>query len=357
MSSSIGTAPLSLPAIRARVDAEVAAFVAQRRPTLEAISPDLADLLDIVSDGVSGGKRLRAAFVCVGWAGAGGQECDEVYRAAAAMEFLQACALIHDDIMDGSDSRRGLPSAHRRFGDIHRGQTWHGSAEQFGAGGAILAGDLCLSWADEALLTCGLEAQSLARAKPAFDSMRAELMAGQYLDLVEQARGGGDVQRARTVVSYKSARYTIARPLEIGGLLAAADSALLSAYQRYGLRLGEAFQLRDDVLGVFGDSAQTGKPVGDDLREGKQTLLIAATMQLAGPEDADLMRENLGRNDLDASRIERMQQVISESGALAQIEALIASGRDEALEACASVPEPAAGALRELAVAATSRRA
>lgn len=357
MSSTADTAALDLSALRARVDQEINEFLHEQRPTLSAISADLPAMLDVVCDAVAGGKRLRAAFLIVGWYGAGGRECAAVYRAATSMEFLQTCALIHDDIMDGSDTRRGLPSAHRRFAELHKDNLWQGGTDSFGIGAAILAGDLCLTWADVALLTSGCDPLALVRAKPAFDHMRAELMAGQYLDLVEQARGGGDIERARTVVSYKSARYTIARPLEIGGLLAGADEQLLATYRGYGLHLGEAFQLRDDILGVFGDSTHTGKPVGDDLREGKQTLLIAATVERAPASDADVVRASLGRSDLDDAGVARLQEIIRNCGALAHVEQLIAHGRDAALAHTATIPEPARSALRELAVAATSRRA
>ncbi|NDB17875.1 MAG: polyprenyl synthetase family protein, partial [Actinobacteria bacterium] len=260
-------------------------------------------------------------------------------------------------IMDDSDTRRGLPSTHRRFEQLHRAHRWQGAPERFGVGAAILAGDLCLSWADTALLQSGCDPVALMRAKPAFDQMRAELMAGQYLDLVEQSRGGGSVERARTVVSYKSARYTIARPLEVGGRLAGADDELLRTYRDYGLCLGEAFQLRDDVLGVFGEADQTGKPVGDDLREGKQTLLIAATMERASDADAELLRDSLGDAGLDTNRVAHLQEIIRDCGALEHIEQLINDGRDAAIAHASGVPGSAGSSLRALAVAATSRHA
>ncbi len=357
MSSPADTAALDLLAVRAKVETEVAGFMRAQTPAVSSISDDLPAMLDIVGDAVSGGKRLRAIFLVVGWHGAGGSDCPELYRAAASMEFLQACALIHDDIMDDSDTRRGLPSTHRRFQDLHRAHGWHGSAERFGLGAAILAGDLCLSWADTCLLQSGLDPTALLRAKGAFDQMRAELMAGQYLDLVEQSRGGGDVARARTVIAYKSARYTIARPLEIGGRLAGGQDPLLRTYEAYGLSLGEAFQLRDDVLGIFGDAQQTGKPVGDDVREGKQTVLVATAMARASEADARVLRDALGQADLDADSVERLQHIIRDCGALAHVEQLIETGRDDAIAHANNVPGVAGVALRDLAVAATSRHA
>ncbi len=263
--------PLDAADLRHRVQAVVDQVLAHEQVALARVSEDLGPMIDALAALLAGGKRLRPAFCYWGWRGAGGpaESDDAALRAAASLEFLQACALIHDDVMDGSDTRRGLPSAHRRFAGVHRGAEWLGSPESFGVGAAILLGDLCLVWADEVLLSTDFPVQSLRRAKTVYDDMRTELMAGQYLDLLEQARGGGSVERALTVVRFKSAKYTIERPLHLGAVLAGADAALIAAYSAYGLPLGEAFQLRDDILGVFGDPNETGKPAGDDLREGK----------------------------------------------------------------------------------------
>ena len=278
-------------------------------------------------------------------------------RAAAALEFLQACALIHDDVMDGSDTRRGMPSAHHRFAMLHRGSEWLGSPEAFGVGAAILLGDLCLSWADEMLLTSGVPSERLAAAKGVYDEMRTELMAGQYLDLLEQARGGGSVERAMRVVRFKSAKYTIERPLHMGAALAGAGPEILAAYSGYGLPLGEAFQLRDDVLGVFGDPGETGKPAGDDLREGKRTVLIATAMARATPAQAAQIRRHLGDPGLDANGVALLREVIADTGALDHAEQLITSLTDQALAALDSVSlqTPAPEVLAGLAYAATRR--
>ena len=258
--------------------------------------------------------------------------------------------------MDGSDTRRGQPSAHRRFSALHRGSSWLGSPEAFGTGAAILLGDLCLSWSDELLFGSGLPAEALLRAKPVYDVMRTELMAGQYLDLLEQARGGGSVERALRVVRYKAAKYTIERPLHLGATLAGADPELLDVYTAYGLPLGEAFQLRDDVLGVFGDPTETGKPAGDDLREGKRTVLIATAVERATPAQAAQLRRHLGDPGLTAEGVDALREVIEATGALPAVEALIRSLTAQALDTLDGVPEPARTALGRLAVAATMRR-
>jgi geranylgeranyl diphosphate synthase type I len=250
-----------------------------------------------------------------------------------------------------------MPSAHHRFAMLHRGSEWLGSPEAFGVGAAILLGDLCLSWADELLLTSGVPAEHLNAAKRVYDEMRTELMAGQYLDLLEQARGGGSVERAMRVVRFKSAKYTIERPLHMGAALAGADAAVRDAYSGYGLPLGEAFQLRDDVLGVFGDPSETGKPAGDDLREGKRTVLIATAMDRATPAQAAQIRRHLGDPGLDATGVTLLREVISETGALDHAEQLITSLTDQALASLDSVDlqPPAREVLTGLAYAATRR--
>lgn len=355
--SGAPVSPLDAEDLRVRVQKRLDDFLAVQVPILDDVSPDLAPLSEALTDLLRGGKRLRPAFAYWGWRGAGGADSEEAVAAATALELLQACALIHDDVMDGSDTRRGMPAAHRRFATLHRGNGWLGSSEGFGVGAAILLGDLCLSWADELLMSCGLPAEAVLRGKPVYDVMRTELMAGQYLDLLEQAMGGGSAERAMRVVRFKAAKYTIERPLHLGAALAGAPEDLVVAYSGYGLPLGEAFQLRDDVLGVFGVPSQTGKPAGDDLREGKRTVLVATAVEAASPAQAALLRRHLGDPALDAAGVEALREVITDTGALAHVEALITALTDQSLRAIDSVEvaEPAHEILRSLAVAATSR--
>jgi geranylgeranyl diphosphate synthase type I len=349
--------PLDVEDLRVRVQKRLDEFLCAQVPVLDEISPDLAPLAESITDLLRGGKRLRPAFLYWGWRGAGGSDCEEAVTAATALELLQACALIHDDVMDGSDTRRGMPAAHRRFATLHRGNEWLGSSEGFGVGAAILLGDLCLSWADEMLMSCGLPPRSVVRGKPVYDVMRTELMAGQYLDLLEQAMGGGSAARAMRVVRFKSAKYTIERPLHLGAALADAPTDLVVTYSGYGLPLGEAFQLRDDVLGVFGDPEQTGKPAGDDLREGKRTVLVATAVEAASPAQAAVLRRRLGDPALDSDGVSALREIIVDTGALAHVEALIEALTEQAFRALESplVQEPAREVLHGLAIAATSR--
>ncbi|MEI6372549.1 MAG: polyprenyl synthetase family protein [Actinomycetes bacterium] len=356
-SPSRAASPLDAENLRARVQDVVTDFLDQQHLILTSISPEAVRLNEALSDLLAGGKRLRPAFCYWGWRAAGGSDCQEAIVAASSLEFLQACALIHDDVMDGSDTRRGMPAAHRRFATLHRGAGWLGSSENFGVGAAILLGDLCLSWADEVLYTCGLDADSLRRGKGVYDIMRTELMTGQYLDLLEQAVGGGSVERALTVVRYKSAKYTVERPLHLGASLAGADDQVIATLSDYGLPLGEAFQLRDDVLGVFGDPSQTGKPAGDDLREGKRTVLIAETLESCSTAEADVVRRHLGDPALSLEGVSALRDIITTSGALARVESTITEYTERALTAVRSplfAPE-AVTVLEGLAIAATSR--
>ncbi len=357
MHTAVSSSPLDAEQLRSRVQDILSAFIDDQRRVMTAVSDDLDPLLDAVSELLAGGKRLRPAFCWWGWRASGGADLDSAMTAAAALEFLQACALIHDDVMDGSDTRRGKPAAHRRFASLHQESSWQGSPEAFGIGAAILLGDLCLSWADHLLMTAGLPMSDLSRGKTIYDEMRTELMAGQYLDLLEQARGGGDVNRAMRVVRFKSAKYTIERPLHLGAVLAGANDEVITAFTGYGLPLGEAFQLRDDVLGVFGNPSETGKPAGDDLREGKQTVLIATAMQRANSSQLALIRCHLGDPCLDDAGVDVLREIIEETGSLAHAETLITELTERALLALGAVAlaQPAPAVLTQLAYAATRR--
>jgi len=339
--------------IRPHIQASLDQFLAEQRPILEAIGPETLPLWDSAKSLLNGGKRLRPLFCYWGWSAAFGEasQRDCVVTAASSLEFLQACALIHDDVMDGSDTRRGLPAAHRQFASMHRGSQWLGVPDRFGEAAAILLGDLCLSWADQLLLTSGLPTENINAAKIVYNEMRTELMAGQYLDLLEQARGGGSVERALRVVRYKSAKYTIERPLHIGAALALAPQEVFDAYTGYGLPLGEAFQLRDDILGVFGDPEVTGKPAGDDLREGKRTVLIAIATQRANPDQLNSLHELLGDEHLSISGIETLREVIRETGSLDYTETLISELLEKSLAALNAAPldQKAVIALTDLA--------
>ena len=342
---------------RTSVQAALDTFLDGQVDRLAPLGNDAARLLTEARASVSGGKRFRAAFCYWGYR-AVREPVDEaaLVRACAALELLHASALVHDDYMDASDTRRGRPATHRTFEAEHRSAGWRGNPEQYGAAAAILLGDLLLAWSDELLRRCGLPAEDVARALHVFDLCRSEVIAGQFLDVSVQARGRADVDTAMTVLRFKSAKYSIQRPLHIGAALAGADDPTMAVLGGFGLPLGEAFQLRDDLLGVFGDPEVTGKPAGDDLVEGKRTVLVALALDAAGRDDAALLDSLLGTR-LSVADVDRLREVIDTSGAHAQVEEVIAALADRALDTLdgAAIHGAARGVLRELAAAATQR--
>ena len=356
--SPLDQSPVDRAGLRSRVDKALATFLAGQRALLAGIDPALAELSDALEAFVlGGGKRLRPAFAYWGYRGAGGSDADSVVAAVAALELVQASALIHDDLMDRSDTRRGEPSVHRRFETRHTEAGWRGGAAGFGDSAAVLLGDLALVWSDELLHTSGVGTAELTRARAVFDEMRTEVTVGQYLDVLTQATGDTSLERAGKVARFKSAKYTVERPLLLGAALAGAPAAVRDSYSSFGLPLGEAFQLRDDVLGVFGDPAQTGKPAGDDLREGKRTYLVAAAFaELAGGPRAEL-DAGLGDQSLDDAGVARLQALILRSGALAATERRIDELMAAATAALAEAPidDSARAVLAALAEAATRR--
>jgi len=356
--------PLDRADLRMRVQARLDTELDRWEAELAEIGPEVVDLIGPVRGLLQGGKRLRAGFAYWGWRAAGREDHDGAITLATAMEFFQAAALVHDDVMDDSETRRGKPAMHRALSRTHDDRGWHGDPDRFGTAGAILAGNLCLGWCDDLFTDSGLPTSSLAAARPVFERMRGQLMAGQYLDIVTSMRPWhrlGDAERieqARQVIRYKSAKYSIEHPLLIGATAGGASTEDLEALSRYGLALGEAFQLRDDVLGVFGDPEVTGKPAGDDLREGKRTVLIARA--IAGADDVMTARieEWLGEPDLGTEEVTAFQQLLVDTDALAGVEEDIAHGADAARTALAEasgVPEPARGVLAELIDATTAR--
>jgi geranylgeranyl diphosphate synthase type I len=349
---------ISAADLRDRVDKALRDFLGSALPPLAAVADELGPMAEATESFVlDGGKRLRPLFCYWGYRATGAPDADHIIVAAAALELLQACALVHDDVIDRSDTRRGAPSVHRRFAALHRASGWRGDPEAFGEAAAILLGDLALIWADTMLASSGFDATTLHRAAPVWDAMRVEVMCGQYLDVVEQARGGGSVERALRVAQFKSAKYTIERPLHLGAALGSGDDDLMAAFTGYGLPLGEAFQLRDDVLGVYGDPSVTGKPAGDDLREGKRTALVALALAGANEAQADELRRRLGDPHLDDDGVTVLRDVIAATGATAEVERLITERVTAALAAIegAAVADDARAALVALATAASER--
>lgn len=321
-------------------------FFAAQRELLEGISPETLPLLEAIESLSTGGKRLRALLSYWGWRGAGGAPVTEqrgswsIVKAGMAVELFQTSALIHDDIIDRSDTRRGTLSVHKRFEAAHEQNNWRGDAFNYGLTGGILAGDLTLAWSAEVFASLGEGAIYGSPARTIFDRMRSEVLAGQYLDVYSEVLDTEDadsaLHRALNVIRFKSAKYSCEHPFTIGGALALQARALesgagaiseqhpvLAGYRAFGLPLGEGFQLRDDELGVFGQPEVTGKPAGDDLREGKRTALVALTSAALSEQEAALLHDGLGNPNLSDEQVERIRELMVSSGAFAEHERLI----------------------------------
>jgi geranylgeranyl diphosphate synthase type I len=342
----VTAAPASLAEIAPRIDARMLALLESEVQRWTAADPELNEPLSALRDLVlAGGKRLRPAFCHWAFVGAGGDPSDpRVVDAGAAIEMLHTFALIHDDIMDGSSVRRGSDTIHVAFEQLHALEEWRGEGRRFGEGVAVLVGDLAFVYADQLL------ASAPAGAVQVFNELRIEVNVGQYLDLVGTAKGHVGRGAAARISRYKSGKYTVERPLHLGAALAGRLDPLALPLSRFGLPLGEAFQLRDDLLGVFGDEKITGKPVGEDLREGKPTVLYATALECAGHQGRRLL-SRYGAPDLEEHEIVLLQQLLVDCGAVDRIEAeideLVATAR-QALDAAPLRPE-AKVALGELA--------
>ena len=352
------------------VAARLTRFLGRMREESQEYGTDAAAFLEAAAGTLDGGKRLRARFCHAGWRAVAryrdrtATETDALWDVCTALEIFQSAALVHDDLIDNSDTRRGRPAAHRALEGSHRSAGWSGDPEAFGRAAAVLLGDLLVAWSDD-LLESALDGHPHARVvRSEYARMRRDVTTGQFLDIAEESAwsvngGQSHAERALRVASLKSARDSIEQPLVLGGSLSGADDDQLSALRRFGHPIGMAFQLRDDVLGVFGDAAVTGKPAGDDLREGKRTVLIALTRQSLDPSVRNLLDEMLGDPDLTPQQVSFLQATITDSGALDRVESLIAEYAREADRALtgARLDNAAVGELRVLARAATVRSA
>jgi geranylgeranyl diphosphate synthase type I len=330
----VHAAPQSLLDVASRVDKRLESLLAVERERWAKVDADLVPPIDEIARLVlAGGKRLRPAFCFWGFVGAGGDPTDElVIDAGAALELLHAFALFHDDVMDGSLTRRGEPTTNAKFEASHGASKLAGESRRFGDGVAILVGDLAYVYSDQLMRNASPQAWTI------WNELRIELNFGQYLDMLGSAMNERRREKAERICRYKSGKYTIERPLHLGALLAAPTrDDLIPVLSTYGLPLGDAFQMRDDVLGAFGDTAITGKPVGDDLREGKPTPLMAIATARANAAQLNEL-QLVGNQDLTPEQIARVQEVIRETGALDELETVITRLTDEAIAAVQNVP-------------------
>lgn len=342
-----------------RVERELARFLAAERASMGADGPGTEALFEEIERVVgAGGKRLRPVFCSLGYLAAGDDVDDRCIRAAAALELLHTFAIVHDDVMDRSPSRRGSPASWVHLADVHRRSGWVGEPAGYGLAAAILAGDMALVLADRALLRSGFLEDRLLPAVGRYDRMRVEVVAGQFLDVLAAHRGAADEAESRRIAVLKSGGYTVEAPVQIGAILGGGDDELLATLSRYGVALGEAFQLRDDVLGVFGDPTETGKDRDSDLLEGKRTVLLAKAVAGASADDRRFLLDRLGRPDLTPGELERARTLLEATGALQAtlglVEDLVATARSALGRDV--VPEPAFSLLAEMAEVVAIRR-
>ena len=359
------TAPSAVELASAVTD-QLRVYLADRRAQAAYIGVDYDGLIAALEDFVlRGGKRVRPAFAYWGYRAVTAEPEAPVGNDAlllfSALELLHACALVHDDVIDDSATRRGMPTAHIHFTELHRGRGWSGSPEQFGRSAAILLGDLSLVWADDIVTTVDLPREAQLRVQRVWSDIRTEVLGGQYLDIVAESSGAESIASAMNVNTYKTASYTISRPLQFGAAAAADRPDVQRLFHEVGTDLGVAFQLRDDVLGVFGDPAVTGKPSGDDLRSGKRTVLLAEALERADSSDpaaATLLRRGIGTNLTD-SQVRELCRAIESVGALAAVEEHIdaLTRRGLAVLESAAINAPAKAGLTELARLAANRSA
>ncbi|MGY5056518.1 polyprenyl synthetase family protein [Streptomyces sp. 900105755] len=340
-------------AFKSRVDGVLRRFVAEEAGLFAAVDPLLGPVAEQLEAAAADGKRLRAAFCYWGWRAVGQPDSDALVRAAASMELVHAAAVVHDDLIDDSPLRHGRPTPHVALRAAVQDRP---RADDTARSLAMLVGDLLMSLAGQLFATCGLPAAYLARARPLWSVLARELIAGECLEILRTG-AGPDTTASLKVIRYKTAKYTVEQPLLIGGALAGAGERLREGYSAYGLPLGEAFQLRDDLLGLFGAPEHTGKANADDVRGHRPTALLAETWRLARADDRERLGALLGCRDLDADGLDAVREVMCRLGAPDRIEHMISARVTEALDALHNldVPAPAAGALTSLAHSAATR--
>ena len=328
------------------VEGELARLFADERAAAANAAPTSTLLLDEVGRIVeAGGKRLRPLFCYWGYRAGGGRNEDAIPRAGAAIELLHTCALIHDDLIDASDSRRGVPSTFRKL------QESLGGGIEKGRAAAVLAGDLAQALADRLLMSSAFPAERILPAFDRFNDMRVQAVGGEFLELLGAADEGLDERAARRIAAQKSGSYSVAGPLLVGAALAGADASVEATLGDYGWALGEAFQLRDDILSTFGDPALTGKDADSDIRQGTPTALVVNAREAGGAPVRRMLKDLLGKDGLSSEDVERVRAVIVATGAVSHVVGLVNGLVERAKSALEGGPigEESAVALADLA--------
>ncbi len=336
--ASAGGFAEDLRGFQTRFDAWLAAFVAERRAIAAARDGGLDEFLSGVQDyALRPGKRIRPFLVEAGYLAGGGARYDDVMPVAAAAEMLHVFALAHDDVMDRSDLRRGLPTAHRMWEAWHGKHGLRGDAAHFGVSAALLIGDLALALSDTLIDSARLDSERREAVRDVWNTMREEVIEGQFLDVVASSRPApAPEQDIWSILSLKSGKYTLERPLHLGAAAAGADDSVFAAFTSFGIPLGRAFQIKDDILGLFGDEVATGKPVDSDIREGKSTLLISRAYETSDEAGRDLLRRVWGDDAASPADVEKVREIVTSTGARRYAEQTAERLVREALDALAA---------------------
>jgi geranylgeranyl diphosphate synthase type I len=317
---------------RSRLEGELDRYLVEQAASAERIGPTTREISDPLRDFVArGGKRLRPALVHFAYRAAGG-EGERSLPVEMAVELLHTYLLIHDDIMDRAETRRGGPAAHRLFDQQHRRDGWAGDPGRHGEAVAILLGDLAHSHAVGVFLSSAADVRHNWRVSECFSEMCREVVIGQYLEMTASQRENLQERDLLTILRLKSGRYSVERPIQLGAFLGDAASSLVEGLSRYGLAMGEAFQLQDDLLGVFGNFEEVGKPVGGDLAEGKFTVLILAAVERAGPADRKRILDCLHRADPTTDEIAVVRAIVEGVGARRQVEMMVRDRLDSSAQ-------------------------
>lgn len=302
-----------LGAFRSKLDGELAAWLVDKQASVSSQSVAADELTGVLEEFLfRGGKRIRPALLYYAFRGCGGESEARVMPMAMAVELLHTYLLVHDDIMDHAETRRGRPAAHVVYRQLHSEKKWAGDEDHFGKSTAILLGDLAQAYSMELYSSVEGLSEDFHRC---FAVMCQEVILGQYLEMTAGYRRDLSERELLRVLQMKSGRYSVQRPIELGAILAGASEGTRGALARYGHLIGEAFQLQDDLLGMFGDAETTGKPVGGDLAEGKFTVLVHHALARLAGEDRRFLDQALGSPDLTVLEIDRAQRLIESSGA------------------------------------------
>lgn len=346
-----------LGAVAEAVNARLETLFDGYRAHLATVDPNLGPMVDVAKAMVdAGGKRIRPAFVWWGYRATDADPNPAVITVGAAVELLHTFALIHDDIMDRAKTRRGATTSHLAMAELHEAEGWVGDREWFGISSGIITGDLVSVWADQAFAQADLPAATLQAGFEVYNTMRAEVMAGQWLDVRLAALPHASTAESEHVALLKSGRYSITRPLELGAALGeCTDEAVLEALRTYGDHIGVAFQMRDDVLGIFGNKVKTGKSVGSDIREGKRTVLMLTALEQADPIQRAVLDRCLGNPDVTDGDLAAVREIVEATGARDLVELKIQRDLDIALAAAVNLDNPAQRVLEELADLSVNR--